>query len=67
MKKTWQDIAELARDLAERHPDLDPLAVTPAELKRLVAALPSFGDDASAATPTVLDALLAAWYDAREN
>ena len=67
MKRTWQDIAELARDLAERHPNLDPLTVTPAELKRLVAALPSFGDDASAATPGLLDALLAAWYDAREN
>jgi FeS assembly protein IscX len=67
MKRTWQDIAELARDLAERHPNLDPLTVTPVELKKLVAALPSFADEASAATPSVLDALLAAWYEAREN
>lgn len=67
MKRTWQDIAEIALDLAERYPEIDPLTVSLPDVRRLVTTLPSFGDDPGVATPAVLEAIQAAWYEAREN
>jgi FeS assembly protein IscX len=63
VKWTWQDIAELARDLARQHPDRDPLSVPAPELKRLVTSLPTFGDEPEAATSDILEAIQAAWYE----
>jgi FeS assembly protein IscX len=60
---TWQDIAELAHELAHQYSDMDPLSVLPAELKRMVASLPTFGDDPEAATTDILEAIQAAWYE----
>lgn len=63
MKWTWQDVAELARELAKQHPEKDPLAVPMDELKRLVTSLSAFGDEPEAATSDVLEAIQAAWYE----
>ncbi|NTV92653.1 MAG: hypothetical protein HGA72_05110 [Chlorobiaceae bacterium] len=38
-----------------------------AELQTLVRALPGFVDDPKAVTQGQLEAIQAAWYDAREN
>ena len=67
MKRTWQDVEELARDLARRNPDTDPLRLQPGELRALVVALPTFADNPAAATPDLLEAIQAAWYDEREG
>jgi FeS assembly protein IscX len=63
MKWTWRDTAELARDLARLYPEKDPLTVTVAEIKRLVTALPTFGDDPDAGTTDFLVAIQEAWYE----
>jgi FeS assembly protein IscX len=67
MKRTWQDIEELARDLVRRNPDMDPLRLQLGELRELVVALPTFADNPAAATPDLLEAIQAAWYDEREG
>jgi FeS assembly protein IscX len=67
MKRTWQDVEELARDLARRNPDMDPLRLQPGELRELVVTLPTFADNPAAATPDLLEAIQAAWYDEREG
>jgi FeS assembly protein IscX len=67
MKRTWQDVEDLARDLVRRNPDTDPLRLQPGELRALVVALPTFGDEPGAATPDLLEAIQAAWYDEREG
>ena len=67
MKRTWQDVEDLARDLARRNPDTDPLRLQPGELQALVVALPTFADNPAAATPDLLEAIQAAWYDEREG
>lgn len=67
LKHTWQDVAELADDLRAAYPDTDPLRVSSGEIRRLITALPTFGDDPRAATTGRLEEIQAAWYDRREN
>lgn len=67
MKRTWQDIDEIALDLVERYPQVDPLSVKFPELKSMVTSLPTFGDDPAAVTETILEAIQAAWYDEFED
>ncbi len=64
---TWRDPEDLGRELAASYPGKDPLAVSRAEVRRLVAALPGFGDDPKAATEQDLEAVQAAWYDAAQE
>jgi FeS assembly protein IscX len=66
-KRTWKDVEEVGRDLAERHPDSDPLTLELASLKALVLALPTFGDAPEAGDGETLEAIQAAWYDAIEG
>ncbi len=67
MKWTWRDVQEIAAGLAEEHPETDPLSVALPELKRIVIALPSFGDDPDTTTDAILEAIQAAWYDEMEG
>jgi len=48
MKRTWKDIDRIAHDLAEIHPDLDPLRLRLVDIRRLVSELPTFDDDRDA-------------------
>lgn len=67
MKWTWQDVEELARDLADRHPDTDPARLSTKDVHRLVTAMPTFGDEPGAGTESILESIQAAWYESREN
>lgn len=66
-KWTWRDIDDIALDLVERHPTLDPLTVKLPDLKRMVAELPTFNDNPEAVTDKVLEAIQSAWYDEFED
>lgn len=63
MDLKWTDAREIARALAKRFPDADPLAVRSADLGRMVRETPGFSDDATQATPKLLKAIQAAWLD----
>lgn len=67
MKRTWRDIDDLALDLVERHPAIDPMSVKLADLHRLIVELPTFGDDPNASTDRILESIQAAWYDEYED
>ena len=68
MKKlTWRDIDDIALELAERSPNLDPLAVKLPELKKMITGLPRFGDSPDAGSDKTLEAIQAAWYDEYED
>jgi FeS assembly protein IscX len=67
MKWTWRDVDDIALDLVERHPNLDPMSVNLDELKTLVLDLPGFGDNPEASTQRTLEAIQAAWYDEFED
>jgi len=67
MKRTWRDVDELALDLLERHPHLDPLTLKLVEVRQLVIDLPTFGDDPRAVDDPGLEAIQMAWYDEYED
>ncbi len=67
MKRTWRDVEEIALDLMELHPQVDPLTLTLPALKRLVLELPGFADDPDASTDPLLEAIQKAWYDEYED
>ncbi|MBI3458543.1 MAG: Fe-S cluster assembly protein IscX [Candidatus Rokubacteria bacterium] len=59
----WSDAEELAIQLAERFPDLDPLAVRFTDLHRWVTELDDFEDDPKASTEGKLEAIQMAWLE----
>ncbi|MEK9138892.1 MAG: Fe-S cluster assembly protein IscX [Bacteroidota bacterium] len=67
MKWTWHDIDDIALDLVEKFPLLDPLTVKLPELKKMVAELSTFNDDPDAVSDKTLEAIQAAWYDEYED
>jgi FeS assembly protein IscX len=67
MKWTWQDVEDLGRDLAGQYPDEDPLRLSTKDVRRLVISLPTFDDEADAATESLLESIQAAWYENRER
>jgi FeS assembly protein IscX len=66
-KWTWRDADEIALDLVERHPGLDPLTLSFPEIRRLVLDLPTFHDDPDAATDRMIENIQSAWYDEYED
>ncbi len=67
MHWTWRDIDDIALDLVERHPYVDPLTIKLPELKKMILELPTFSDDANAVTDRTLESIQAAWYDEYED
>ncbi len=62
-KLTWTDSEEIAVQLRERYPDLDPLGVRFTDLHRWVCELPDFGDDPKASNERKLEAIQMAWAE----
>ena len=67
MKLTWNDADDIAERLAERHPDVDPLAVRFTDLHRWVCELADFDDDPKASSEGKLERIQMAWVEARED
>ena len=59
----WIDVRDIAIELSERHPELDPTRINFLDLMRLVIALPDFSDDEKHCGEKVLEAIQAAWIE----
>jgi len=59
----WTDINDLAIELAEAHPDQDPLKINFVDLRNWVLALPGFDDDPQRCGEKILEAIQQAWID----
>lgn len=59
----WTDVLDIAIELAEQHPDIDPLAVNFVDLRNWVIALEQFDDDPQRSGEKVLEAIQQAWID----
>ncbi|MDF3030040.1 MAG: Fe-S assembly protein IscX [Moraxellaceae bacterium] len=59
----WTDSRDIAIELAEAHPDVDPRSVRFTELMQWVLALPDFNDDPKHCGEKVLEAIQLAWMD----
>ena len=63
MKLSWDDTEDIAINLADRFPDVDPLTVRFTDLHEWVTQLPDFSDDASQSNEGILEAIQMAWLE----
>ena len=63
MSIKWNDVQEIAIQLADSNPDTDPRYVNFVDLHNWVVALPGFDDDPQRGGEKVLEAIQAAWID----
>ncbi len=59
----WTDTLDIAIELAEAHPDVDPRYVRFTDLHKWVMALPGFEDEANRSSEKILEAIQMAWID----
>ena len=62
----WTDTNDIAIELADRHPDVDPTKINFVDLMNWVLALPDFSDDPKHCGERILEAIQAAWIEERE-
>ncbi len=66
MKKLrWTDVADIAIELEEAHPDADVVNLRFTDLWKWVQALPGFADDPHKSNEKILEAIQMAWLDER--
>jgi len=61
----WTDVDDIAIELLESYPDVDPLSVNFVDLRNWVLALPDFNDDPKRCGEKILEAIQAAWIEER--
>ena len=59
----WTDTNDLAIELADAHPDIDPLSINFVDLMNWIIALPGFSDDPAHCGEKILEAIQQAWID----
>jgi FeS assembly protein IscX len=62
----WTDINDIAIELDEAHPAVDPTKINFVDLMNWVIALPDFNDDPKHCGEKILEAIQQAWIDERE-
>jgi FeS assembly protein IscX len=67
MQLTWDDADDIAEQLLERHPEVDPLGVRFTDLHRWICELPDFDDDPKASSEGKLERIQMAWVETREE
>ena len=59
----WTEVQEIAIELAEAHPEIDPQYVRFTDLHRWVTELEDFDDDANGSNEKILEAIQMTWID----
>ncbi len=62
----WVDSLDIAIELDEAHPDVDPTRVLFTDLRDWVLALDDFDDDPEHSGEKILEAIQMAWIEERE-
>jgi len=66
MALSWTDTLDIAIELEEVHPDVDPLHVNFVDLRNWVLALDDFDDDPEHCGERILEAIQMAWIEERQ-
>ena len=66
MSLKWTDTLEIAIQLLDAHPDVDPKTIRFTDLHQWVMALPEFEDDATRSGEKILEAIQMAWIEELE-
>ncbi len=62
----WTDINEIAIELDESHPDVDPISIRFTELMGWVLELDGFDDDPKRCGERILEAIQMAWMEEKD-
>jgi FeS assembly protein IscX len=62
----WTDVNEIAIELDEKHPDVDPTFILFTDLHKLVLNLNEFSDDPNKTNEKILEAIQMLWIEERE-
>ena len=66
MSIKWTDSLEIAIQLDEAHPEVDPRYINFVDLRNWVLALDEFDDDPEHSGEKILEAIQMAWIEERE-
>ena len=59
----WTDINEIAIELYEKHPDIDPRYILFTDLHKFVLSLEDFDDDPGNSNEKILEAIQMCWIE----
>ena len=59
----WTDVYEIAIELVDSKPEVDPITVNFVQLRDWITALPDFEDDPERCGEKILEAIQAAWIE----
>ena len=59
----WTDTNDIAIELSEAHPDVDPITIRFTDLMQWVQALDGFDDDPERCGERILEAIQMAWIE----
>ena len=65
MALSWTDTLDIAIELDEAHPQVDPMQVNFVDLRNWVLALEDFDDDPEHCGERILEAIQMAWIEER--
>ncbi len=63
MSLKWTDSLDIAIELSEKHPDVNPAAIRFTDLRDWVMALEEFDDDPEHCGEKILEAIQMAWLE----
>jgi len=66
MELKWTDSLDIAIELDEAHPDINPTQLRFTDLREWVMALEAFNDDPEHCGEKILEAIQLAWIEERE-
>jgi FeS assembly protein IscX len=67
MALKWVDTLDIAIELDETHPDVDPKFINFVDLRQCVIALEEFDDDPEHSGERILEAIQLAWMEEKED
>ena len=59
----WIDTLDIAIELVDKHPDIDPKTINFVDLHRYVCELEGFDDDPNRSGEKILEAIQMAWIE----
>ena len=62
----WTDINDIAIELSDTHPEVDPMTLRFTELRQWVLDLEGFDDDPDRCGEKILEAIQMAWLDEKD-
>ncbi len=66
MSLNWTDTLDIAIELDERHPEVDPRYIRFTDLHRWICELEAFDDDPEASNEKILEAIQMSWIDEKD-